>query len=133
MRTWRWRVVWLALALGACSSALPPAVRVGSISALAGQYSGTLEETGEVDRSIKLTVEPDGRFELAASDPHGFRTLGRIAMLADGTLLYEYPEMRGAGAVARGGVTVHEGDTERVLVLKKTDGTMTMRAGRRLP
>jgi hypothetical protein len=51
----------------------------------------------------------------------------------DGTLTYTYGEMRGQGRVAQGKAVVHEGDGQRVLVLTKTDGTMTTRVAKSLP
>ena len=41
--------------------------------------------------------------------------------------------MRGQERVAAGRGTVHEGDGQRVIVLTKTDGTMTTRVAKSLP
>jgi len=41
--------------------------------------------------------------------------------------------MRGQGLVARGKGVVYEGDGQRVIVLTKTDGTMTTRVAKSLP
>jgi len=123
----------IALVFYGCASALPPAVRVGDVRALAGQYSGTLKEDGEHDRSAVLVVQPDGQFELRASDPGGFRTVGALAVAPDGTLVFEWNEMRGRGLVAKGTGTVHEGDGRRAIVLTKADGTLTTRVEKSLP
>jgi len=63
----------------------------------------------------------------------GFRTGGELILEPDGTLTYTYDEMRGQGRVAAGRGTVHEGDGQRVIVLTKTDGTMTTRVAKSLP
>ena len=57
----------------------------------------------------------------------------RATLEPDGTLTYTYDEMRGQGRVAAGRGTVHEGDGQRVIVLTKTDGTMTTRVAKSLP
>jgi len=106
---------------------------VTDIRALAGHYSGSLKEDGELSRSAVLVVEPDGKFEVRASDPRGFRTNGELILEPDGTLAYTYGEMRGQGRVAQGKAVVHEGDGQRVLVLTKNDGTMTTRVAKSLP
>jgi hypothetical protein len=82
------RVIALAFALllAACSTALPPSAKVADVSRLAGTYSGGLQEDKELDRSARLVVDPDGKFELAASDPKGFRTGGRILLGPNGTM-----------------------------------------------
>ena len=80
-----------------------------------------------------LVVQPDGKFELRASDPRGFRTGGEMLLQPDGTLTYTYDEMRGQGLVAQGKGVVYEGDGQRVIVLTKTDGTMTTRVAKSLP
>ncbi len=114
----------IALVFYGCASALP-AVRVGDVRALAGQYSGTLKEDGEHDRSAVLVVQPDGQFELRASDPGGFRTVGPLAVAPDGTLVFEWNEMRGRGLVAKGTGTVHEGDGRRAIVPGQPHAVMT--------
>ena len=68
-----------------------------------------------------------------AGDPRGFLTGGELILEPDGTLTYTYDEMRGQGRVAAGRGTVHEGDGQRVIVLTKTDGTMTTRVAKSLP
>jgi hypothetical protein len=108
---------------------MPPSVRVTDIRRLAGQYSGSPKEDGELSRSAVLIVQTDGKFELRASDPRGFRTGGEMILEPDGPLTYTYDEMRGQGRVAQGRGTVHEGDGQRVIVLTKNDGTMTTRVG----
>jgi hypothetical protein len=129
------RVIALAFAflLAACSTALPPSAKVTDVRRLAGTYSGSLQEDKELDRSARLVVDPDGKFELAASDPKGFRTGGRILVGPNDTLTSEYDEMRGRGLVAKGRVAVYEGDGQRVIVMTKDDGTMTTRVSKSLP
>ena len=130
------RVITLAFALffAACSSAsLPPSAKVTDLSRLAGTYSGGMEEDHELDRSVRLVVDPSGTFELVASDPKGFRTGGKILLGPNDTLTYEYGEMRGQGFVAKGRVAVYEGDGQRVIVMTKDDGTMTTRVSKSLP
>lgn len=129
------RILTLALALlvAACSTALPPSAKVTDLSRLAGTYSGSLMEDKELDRSARLVVDPDGKFELAASDPKGFRTGGKIVLGPNDSLTYEYDEMRGRGLVAKGRVAVYEGDGQRVIVMTKDDGTMTTRVSKSLP
>jgi hypothetical protein len=133
MRARRGAIALLLLVVSACATSTPPSVRVTDIRTLAGQYSGSLKEDGELSRSAVLIVEPDGKFEVRASDPRGFRTNGELILEPDGTLTYTYGEMRGQGRVAQGRGTVHEGDGQRVLVLTKNDGTMTTRVAKSLP
>jgi len=133
MRARHGAIALLLLVVTACATSTPPSTRVTDIRTLAGQYSGSLKEDGELSRSAVLIVEPDGKFELRASDPRGFRTGGELILEPDGTLTYTYDEMRGQGRVAAGRGTVHEGDGQRVLVLTKNDGTMTTRVAKSLP
>jgi hypothetical protein len=123
----------LLLVVTACATSTPPSTRVMDIRTLAGQYSGSLKEDGEVSRSAVLIVQPDGKFELRASDPRGFRTGGELILRPDGTLTYTYGEMRGRGLSAEGTGVVHEGDGQRVIVLTKSDGTMTTRVAKSVP
>jgi hypothetical protein len=124
--------LWL-LVVAACPTSTPPSVRVTDIRTLAGQYSGSPKEDGELSRSAVLIIETDGKFEVRASDPRGFRTNGELILEPDGTLTYTYGEMRGQGRVAQGKGVVYEGDGQRVIVLTKTDGTMTTRVAKSLP
>jgi hypothetical protein len=133
LRARRGAIALLLLVVSACATSTPPSVRVTDIRTLAGQYSGSLKEDGELSRSAVLIVDPDGKFELRASDPRGFRTGGELILEPDGTLTYTYAEMRGQGRVAQGRGTIHEGDGQRVLVLTKNDGTMTTRVAKSLP
>jgi hypothetical protein len=126
-------IALFTVALAACATALPPAVKVTDIRPLAGTYSGTTKEDGELARSTRFVLQPDGKFELAASDPRGFRVLGEMRLDPDGTLSYEYGEQRGGGQAAKGRVAVHEGGGERSLVLTKNDGTMTTRVSKSVP
>ena len=133
MRARHGAIALLLLVVTACATSTPPSTRVTDIRTLAGQYSGSLKEDGELSRSAVLIVERDGKFELRASDPRGFRTNGEMILEPDGTLTYTYGEMRGRGLVAAGRGVVHEGDGQRVIVLTKTDGTMTTRVAKSLP
>lgn len=122
-----------ALALAACATALPPAVKVTDLKTLAGTYSGTLKEVSQFDRAARLVLEPGGRFELTASDPSGFRTLGLMVLEPDGTLTYRYDELRGRGLMFTGKGVVHEGDGQRAIVLTQDDGTTTTTVSKSLP
>ena len=133
MRARHGAIALLLLVVTACATSTPPSTRVTDIRTLAGQYSGSLKEDGELSRSAVLIVELDGKFELRAGDPRGFRTGGELILGPDGTLTYTYDEMRGQGRVALGRGTVHEGDGQRVLVLTKNEGTMTTRVAKSLP
>lgn len=133
MRARHGAIALLLLVVTACATSTPPSVRVTDIRTLAGHYSGSLKEDGELARSAVLIVETDGKFELRASDPRGFRTNGELILEPDGTLTYTYGEMRGRGLVAEGKGVVHEGDGQRVIVLTKSNGTMTTRVAKSLP
>jgi len=126
-------VALFALGLAACATTLPPSVRVADISALAGTYSGRLKEVSQLSRSTRLVVQPNGNFELTASEPRGFRTLGVMVLEPDGTFKYLYNESKGEGKVLSGKGVVHEGDGRRVLVLTHDDGLQTMTVSRSLP
>ena len=102
MRARRGAIALLLLVVAACATSTPPSTRVTDIRTLAGHYSGSLKEDGELSRSAVLIVEPDGKFELRASDPRGFRTNGEMILEPDGTLTYTYGEMRGQRRVAQG-------------------------------
>ena len=133
MRVRHGAIALLLLVVAACATSTPPSTRVTDIRTLAGQYSGSLKEDGELSRSAVLIIETNGKFEVRASDPRGFRTNGELILEPDGTLTYTYGEMRGQGRVAQGKGVVHEGDGQRVLVLTKNDGTMTTRVAKSLP
>ena len=53
---------------------------------LAGTYTGTMNEASELDRAVRLVLEPNGSFELVVGDPKGFRTIGQMALVSDGSL-----------------------------------------------
>ena len=133
MRALHGAIALLLLLVTACATSTPPSTRVTDIRTLAGHYSGSLKEDGELSRSAVVIVEPDGKFQLRASDPRGFRTNGELTLEPDGTLTFMYGEMRGQGRVAQGRGAIHEGDGQRVIVLTKTDGTMTTRVAKSLP
>jgi hypothetical protein len=133
MRTRRFAIALVVLGLAACATTLPPAVRVTDISALAGTYHGQLKEVSQISRSTTLVIQPDGRFELTASEPRGFRTLGAMVLEPDGTFKYLYNEAKGQGVVLSGKGVVHEGDGRRVLVMTHDDGLSTMTVSRSLP
>ena len=82
MRVRRGAIALLLLVASACATSTPPSVRVTDIRTLAGHYSGSLKEDGELSRSAVLIVQTDG---------------------------------------------------QRVIVLTKTDGTMTTRVAKSLP
>ena len=126
-------IVLVAQTLAACATALPPAVPVTSLAALAGTYSGNLNETSQHERSARLVLQADGRFELTASDPAGFRTLGLMTLGSDGVLRYKYDELRGHGEILTGKGAVHEGDGKRALVLTQDDGSTTTTVWKALP
>ena len=133
MRVRRIAIALVALGLTACATALPPAVKVTDLTALAGTYSGRLKEVSQLSRSARLVVQPNGNFELTASEPRGFRTLGVMVLEPDGTFKYLYNESKGEGKVLSGKGVVHEGDGRRVLVLTHDDGLQTMTVSRSLP
>jgi outer membrane lipoprotein-sorting protein len=116
----------LALVLAACATTLPPAARVSDLRALAGTYSGTMEERGLTLRPTRLVINPDGSFEITVADPRGFRTNGSMILDSDGTLAYLYDQLKGRGAV-------YEGEGRRVVVLSQGDGQATITIERKLP
>jgi len=122
-----------ALGLVACATSLPPAVKVSDVNSLAGTYSGKMKEVSAFDRSARLVIQPGGRFELTASDPDGFRTVGLITLQSDGTLAYRHDELRGHGVILAGKGVVHEGDGQRVIVLTLDDGSTTITVSKSLP
>jgi hypothetical protein len=133
MRPGRIAIALVALGLAACATTLPPVVRVTDLTTLAGTYSGRLKEVSQLSRSTRLVVQPNGNFELTASEPRGFRTLGVMALEPDGTFKYLYDESKGEGKVLSGRGVVHEGDGRRVLVMTHDDGLQTMTVSRSLP
>src|SRR5215813_10658824 len=133
MRPGRIALALVALGLAACATTLPPVVRVTDLTTLAGTYSGRLKEVSQLSRSTRLVVQPNGNFELTASEPRGFRTLGVMALEPDGTFKYLYDESKGEGKVLSGRGVVHEGDGRRVLVMTHDDGLQTMTVSRSLP
>jgi hypothetical protein len=75
----------IAMTVAACAPTLPPnPVAVSDFRSLAGTYTGTMNEASELNRSVRLRLEPDGSFELAVGDPKGFRTTGQMALVSDG-------------------------------------------------
>jgi hypothetical protein len=133
MRPGRIALALVALGLSACATTLPPVVRVTDLTTLAGTYSGRLKEVSQLSRSTRLVVQPNGNFELTASEPRGFRTLGVMALEPDGTFKYLYDESKGERKVLSGRGVVHEGDGRRVLVMTHDDGLQTMTVSRSLP
>jgi hypothetical protein len=129
-----WIMLVAALAVSCASAPLPPAVRVTDVATLAGTYSGTTETAGMGNRATRVVVQPTGDFEIAVADPDGFRRLGKIAIADAGGLRYQYDEVRSGGKIEwKGGVTVHEGDGRRLLVLRRDDGDMTTTVSRARP
>src|SRR6266704_3418428 len=49
----------------------PSRVAVSDFRSLAGTYTGTMNEASELNRSVRLVLEPSGSFELAVGDPKG--------------------------------------------------------------
>ena len=93
----------IAMTVAACAPTLPPnRVAVSDFQSLAGTYTGTMNEASELNRSVRLVLEPNGAFELAVGNPKGFRTVGTMALVSDGSLTYQYNEMVGQGKVATG-------------------------------
>jgi hypothetical protein len=131
----RWFALpFVAVMLTACAQSLPPTrMAVVNLAGLAGTYTGTMNEASELNRSVRLVLQPDGTFELVVGDPKGFRTGGTMALMSDGTLRYQYNEMRGQGIVARGTGVVYEGDGRRAIVLEQSDGSTKTTVARGLP
>jgi hypothetical protein len=82
---------------------------------------------------VRLVLQPDGTFEFVVGDPNGFRTGGTMALMSDGTLRYQYNEMRGQGLVATGTGVVYEGDGRRAIELTQSDGSTKTTVARSLP
>jgi hypothetical protein len=134
MRVRRVATGLLALMLCACATALPPnRVSVTDVRGLAGTYTGTMNEASELNRSVRLVLEPDGVFELVVGDPKGFRTGGTMALAPDGNLRYQYNEMRGQGIEASGTAVVYEGDGRRAIVLTERGDSIKTTVSRSLP
>lgn len=124
----------IAMTVAACAPTLPPnRVAVSDFRSLAGTYRGTINEASELNRSVRLVLEPSGSFELVVGDPKGFRTVGQMALVSDGSLTYQYNEMLGQGRVATGQGWVHEGDGRRAIVLTSSDGKAKTTVSRSLP
>jgi len=124
----------IALTVAACAPTVPPnRVAVSDFRGLAGTYTGTMNEASELNRSVRLVLEPNGSFELVVGDPKGFRTLGQMALVSDGSLTYQYNEMLGQGRVATGQGWVHEGGGRRAIVLQRSDGSTKTTVSRSLP
>ena len=116
-----------------CSTLPPNRVAVSDFRSLAGTYRGTINEASELNRSVRLVLEPSGSFELVVGDPKGFRTVGQMALVSDGSLTYQYNEMLGQGRVATGQGWVHEGDGRRAIVLTSSDGKAKTTVSKPLP
>ncbi len=114
------------LALAACAAQMPPPARVGDLQAIVGTYSGSMKEYGTTPRPARVTIRPDGTFEVTTGGPEGARTTGMIAVRGDGSLAYETGQVRGVA-------TVYEGDGRRVIVFQRADGTTTTTVERSLP
>lgn len=124
----------IAMTVAACAPTLPPnRVAVNDFRSLAGTYAGTMNETGELKRPVRLVLEPNGSFDLTVGDPKGFRTIGQMALVSDGSLTYQYNEMRGQGLVATGQGWIYEGDGRQAIVLTRSDGSTKTTVSRTLP
>jgi hypothetical protein len=116
----------LLLALASCAKPLPPAWRVFDVRTLAGTYSGSMKEVNKLTRPARMVIQDDGRFEITVGVPDGFRTTGLIIVESDGTLSYQYDDVKGKGLV-------HEGDGRRVIVLTQAGGVATTTVDKTLP
>jgi hypothetical protein len=129
-----WIMLVAAVAVACASAPLPPAVRVTDVAMLSGTYSGATETFGMGTRATRVVVQPTGDFEIVVADPDGFRRLGKIAIGDAGGIRYQYDDVKSGGKVeVKGGVTVHEGDGRRVLVLTRDGGEMTSTVSKTLP
>jgi hypothetical protein len=126
MKAHRLGLAVVALALGACAAALPPAVPVREVKTLAGTYSGAMKEVSKLSRPARVVIQGDGRFEITVGAPDGFRTTGLILLEPDGSLSYEYDGFKGKGVV-------YEGEGRRVIILTQADGAATTTVDRNLP
>jgi outer membrane lipoprotein-sorting protein len=124
----------IAMTVAACAPTLPPnRVAVSDFQSLAGTYTGTMNEASELNRSVNLVLTPDGTFQMDVGDPKGFRTVGTMALVSDGSLTYQYNEMMGQGKVATGQGWVYEGDGRRAIVLQRGDGSTKTTVSKTLP
>ena len=114
------------LVLAACAAQMPPPARVGDIQAIVGTYSGSMKEYGTPPRPARVTIRPDGTFEVTTGGPEGARTTGMIAVRGDGSLAYETGQVRGVAPV-------YEGAVRRALGFPRADGTTTKTVERSLP
>ena len=126
MRALRLGIVVVMLGLTACATAMPPGTRITDIAVLAGTYSGTVSETGMVDRAARVVMFPDGSFEITVGDSGGFRFNGRAIVDSDGGLIYQYDRGKGRGVV-------YEGGGRRVIVFTRADDRETIRVDKALP
>ena len=126
MRAFRLGIVVTMLGLTACATATPPGTRITDIAALAGTYTGTIDETGVVNRPARIVLFADGNFQITVEEPAGFRFNGHAVVADDGGLVYRYDRGKGRG-------TVHEGDGRRVIVFTREDGRETIRVSKALP
>jgi hypothetical protein len=124
----------IAVTVAACAPTLPPnRVAVSDFRSLAGTYTGTMNEASELNRSVRLVLGDNGSFELVVGDPKGFRTVGQMALVSDGSLTYQYNELLGQGKVATGQGWVYEGDGRRAIVLQRSDGSTKTTVSKALP
>ena len=124
----------IAMTVAACAPTLPPnRVAVTDFRSLAGTYTGTMNEASELNRSVRLVLEPNGSFELSVGDPKGFRTGGQMALVSDGSLVYQYNEMVGQGRFASGQGWVYEDAGRRALDLRSSDGSTRTTVSKTLP
>ena len=121
-------IVLAVLGLAACATARPPGVRITDVGVLAGTYSGSVSETGMMNRPVRMVFLPDGSFEITAGDPAGFRFTGHVAAAADGSLVFNYDQDRNKG---RG--VVYEDGGRRTIVLDRGDGRQTITVNKTLP
>jgi len=125
-RSARLLIAFVALAVAACATQLPPPARVADLRALVGSYSGYMKEYGTTPRPATVTIKPDNSFEITTGGPEGFRTSGVIATTVDGDLAWQTGQVKGRAAV-------YEGDGRRVIVFQREDGSSTTTVERRVP
>ena len=120
------------LALTACATPLPPAVKIADIQAVAGTYSGSQKEYGYTPRPTRLVINPDNSYEVTTGGPEGARTTGIMAVAPDGTLGYQ-SGVTPTTARTRGRGTVYQDAGRRVIVFTSEDGSITTQVERSLP
>lgn len=112
--------------LAACSGITPSGTRVSDVAALAGTYTGSMDERGFAVRQARLVVQRDGSFEITIGEPKGLRTNGFLTVRPDGSLTYRYADLMGTGSASEGG-------GQRVIVLIQSDGDAKITVSTKVP